>query len=290
MNGSSRQNGFSLTEVMMAAGILAIGFMLVAGSFPVAIKLTAEKTEGSIGAVTANEAFAKIRIYYVNSVNLYSDRQRPFSRFLLADDYGLTEWQLDRLLLAESCYPSTNSPIEDVDSGAWDDRLGQGYTWSALLRKTDSGNLQATVFVVRLTEGNSQYKYYIPAQNPDNGEIASDTRDFPSPVPVIRVDDGLPPGQMVTEIEVDKTAPANDELLQGGTMECLSRKAELVDDLTGKIMKVEAKSDPAATTLILELAEPVEEAALGDRFWIIPAEDDSKRYPCVGVYQRTLTF
>jgi prepilin-type N-terminal cleavage/methylation domain-containing protein len=41
MSNSLRNNGFSLTEVLMAAGILAIGFAFIAGMFPVGVKLTA---------------------------------------------------------------------------------------------------------------------------------------------------------------------------------------------------------------------------------------------------------
>ena len=58
MNRRLKNNGFSLTEVLLAAGILVIGFMLIAGTLPVGIKLTAIGTERTIGAVAADEAEA----------------------------------------------------------------------------------------------------------------------------------------------------------------------------------------------------------------------------------------
>ena len=61
-----RHKGFSLVEVMMSAGILAIGFVLIAGAFPVGVKLTALATERTIGMTASSEAFAKIKLYGVD--------------------------------------------------------------------------------------------------------------------------------------------------------------------------------------------------------------------------------
>ena len=65
MYGRCRHNGFSLTEVLLAAGILTVGFILIAGTLPVGVKLTAMGTQRTIGAVAADEAFAKIQLYGV---------------------------------------------------------------------------------------------------------------------------------------------------------------------------------------------------------------------------------
>ncbi len=53
----TRNAGFSLTEVLMAAGILAMGFMMVLTLFPLGLKLTAKQTEATIGTLAAREAF-----------------------------------------------------------------------------------------------------------------------------------------------------------------------------------------------------------------------------------------
>ena len=44
-SGAEKKHGFSLVEVMIATGILAIGFAFIAGVFPVSIKLMGSATE-----------------------------------------------------------------------------------------------------------------------------------------------------------------------------------------------------------------------------------------------------
>ncbi len=56
-------NGFSLVEVLIAIGILAVGRLFVAGTFPVGIYFTAVASEKTTAAVVADEAFAKIQLY-----------------------------------------------------------------------------------------------------------------------------------------------------------------------------------------------------------------------------------
>ena len=55
--------GFSLTEMLIATGIMAIGLVLIATIFPVGVKLTGLSAERSIAAVAADEAFAKIQLH-----------------------------------------------------------------------------------------------------------------------------------------------------------------------------------------------------------------------------------
>jgi len=69
MRSKRKNHGFSLTEVLIAVGILMVGMLMVAGLFPVAIHLTAVSTERTIGAVVADEAFAKMRLYASEPTN-----------------------------------------------------------------------------------------------------------------------------------------------------------------------------------------------------------------------------
>ena len=71
----------------MAAGILAIGFMLIAMVFPVGIKLTASATENTIGVVAYEEAKAKLKIYagYPNTIDFTKFAARP-TRLMLFED------------------------------------------------------------------------------------------------------------------------------------------------------------------------------------------------------------
>ena len=61
--------GFSLTECLLAIGILAVGMLFIAGVFPVGIHFTTVATERTIAAVVADEAFAKIRLYALGEPN-----------------------------------------------------------------------------------------------------------------------------------------------------------------------------------------------------------------------------
>lgn len=50
-----RNSGFSLTEVLIAAGILTIGFMLLLTLFPLGLKLTAKYTEDTLAMLSYSE-------------------------------------------------------------------------------------------------------------------------------------------------------------------------------------------------------------------------------------------
>ena len=63
MRRKRKNDGFSLTEVLMSVGILTVGLIFVAGVFPVGIHFATIATERTIAAVVADEAFAKIRLY-----------------------------------------------------------------------------------------------------------------------------------------------------------------------------------------------------------------------------------
>ncbi len=55
-----RNSGFSLTEVLMAAGILAMGFMMVLTLFPLGLKITAVNTERTMSMLASGEALFNV--------------------------------------------------------------------------------------------------------------------------------------------------------------------------------------------------------------------------------------
>lgn len=134
----AKQNGFSLTEVLMAVGILSIGMMLVATMFPAALYLTTIASERTMAAIVADEAFAKIQLYgleppYPTDVNDYNDISRTTP-----------------IATIEFSYPSA-----DPCGGS------RQYYWSALFKpiSTDPNDgYLVTVFVARKTSPN--HKYY----------------------------------------------------------------------------------------------------------------------------------
>ena len=235
MSGRIRKNGFSLTEVMMAAGILAIGFMLIATVFPVGIKLTTTATERTIAAVAADEAFAKIRLYGVD----FSSPNWPVDPNIECVDFANVVANVTDpcVFNGEFAYPSTNIGNEE-----------KRYYWSALCRYNGDGSFQVTVFVSRKTAAGAKFPYPVDPCNP--------VIDYPKPVPVTFTFTSVGTG-FVNEIQI----PDN---LKG----YVTDDSVLVDTSTGLIMMVLERKD-----INVRLAKPVVEYDLGDVFWVVPPGD-----------------
>lgn len=159
MNYKLRNSGFSLTEVLIAIGILAVGMVFVAGAFPAGIYLTTVATERTIAAVATEEAFAKVKIYGINLNTLSDSSLNDFNSCLPASiNIDPCEFQ----------YPSVNTAAD------------KQYHWSALCRLTENlaanpnPPVQVTVFVCR--KGSPNLKYPDPA--------GSGIVDWPMPVKV----------------------------------------------------------------------------------------------------------
>ena len=254
--------GFSLTEVMMAAGILAIGFMLIATLFPVGVKLISIATERTVAAVTADEAFAKIRIYGMDPCNLAAMATDELYDFAYVSGVVMDP--------CEFLYPSADLPDEQ-----------RSYNWSALCRKIADpcNSVQVTVFISR--------KAGAAAKFPDPANLASDI-DYPKPIRISRFDIDYLPDVFVNEIYIHTDDTELAKYVVEGAM--------IVDNRTGRLMTVLSR-EPVGGVVILEpdhrrliLAEAVEEDSLGDSFWVIPPARGGGRNPCIGVFQRVISF
>ena len=152
-------SGFSLTEVLLAVGTLAVGMIFISGTFLTGIHFSTIATERTIAAVVADEAFAKVEIYGNTRPGwlsgLYSDSCFDFNDVVLPPLY-------------EFAYPS---------KGTFD---GKQYFWSALCRAMYSGPVnrfvQVTVFVSRKTGANTRY--------PDPADPLNLSVPFPRPMEV----------------------------------------------------------------------------------------------------------
>jgi prepilin-type N-terminal cleavage/methylation domain-containing protein len=208
----TKKDAFSLTEVLMAVGILSMGMMLIATMFPVGIYLTGVGTERTMASIVIDEALAKIQLY---DVNLASPK-----------------WAVP---------PDTNStPYEDVSGTAIDPNEfsypsvdpcstnnGQ-YYWSALCRRIDPAGTecQVTIFAARKTGPNHTY--------PDPNDFANPPIDRPR---LIKIDISL--------------GPANNELtiVNAGEEGYINPPTVVVDNATGTIYRVINRS---GTTITIE--------------------------------------
>jgi len=130
MKNYKRHKGFSLTEILLALGTLAIGMVFVGGTFLTGIHLSTVATERTMAAVIADEAFAKVRLYGLDMTdpNFLSSQLARYKA-------------LNPIAEKEFTYPSTDIP------------LNKQYYWSALCRPvvSDPNNrlVQVTVLISR---------------------------------------------------------------------------------------------------------------------------------------------
>ena len=139
MKKRRQYRGFSLAEVLLAVGTLAIGMIFISGTFLTGIHFSTISTERTIAAVVAEEAFAKVRLYGINMTdpNFAVNQQISFESLnLIADD--------------EFAYPSTKT------------LTGKHYYWSVLCRPvySDPANrpVQVTVFISRKVGSSITYQ------------------------------------------------------------------------------------------------------------------------------------
>jgi prepilin-type N-terminal cleavage/methylation domain-containing protein len=268
----SSNNGFSLTEVLLAVGIITVGMLFIAGVFPVGIYFTTIATERTIAAVVADEAFAKVRLYAIAD---------PCS---LGDDIKVSQLRVDQLIdfdnIAninpfEFAYPS--DPNMDIS-------LKQ-YYWSALCRRVDldpnSRLVQVTVFVCRkIGTGSRYWRRDAPAPPPPPPPPVLIT--VSSPVPVwINVSQSV--GFNPDTLLVSDADPAD------GISEItfINDGYTIVDNVTGRIYRVLERDADVPDTIILDrpwLGGPT------GAVWVVPPPIGGGRYPCIAIYQRVIRF
>ena len=256
MKRRSRQKGFSLTEALLAAAILAVGLAMIAMVFPVGVKLASQSAERTIGTVAADEAFAKIQLYKLNS---FSDPDWPADTNSSVDCFRVSAVQVPD---EEKFYPSAPTVEE------------KRYCWSALCRRTEPNTVQITVFVCRTTGQGGRYYDMGHTEEPQQAN-----NDNPWPVPVkLNVDfNSSIPRQLALGLNPDFD-PAST------VQRFVSEGCRIVDDATGNIYYVMERKNSLIT-----LSDNWQGAAAG-RIWVVPPGVGSSRYPCVGVFQREISF
>jgi prepilin-type N-terminal cleavage/methylation domain-containing protein len=262
MSGGRKNNGFSLTEILIAVGILAVGMVFIAGVFPAGIYFTTVATERTIAAVVADEAFAKIRIYGINL-------SPPLSINSLCDFNDVKSGTVNdpNIFL----YPSTNT-VPDKQ-----------YCWSALFRRVapDPNHLvQVTVFVCRKVNPNLQYL------KPPNG--SGSPVDWPAP---LKIGVGYAaPADPAQSNKLRITALSERTFINDGYT--------IVDDATGRIYRVlERLKNPDDDIILLDRGwDASSPGGNPNTVWVVPPPVIGNppvthgRRPCIAVYQKVVRF
>lgn len=262
MAKNRRQDGFSLTETLLAVGTLAIGLMFIAGTFLTGVYFSSTSTERTIGAVAADEALAKMRIYGLdpNHASLKTDGFVPYE-------------QLVTIPAEEYLYPSTR------------EESTRQYSWAALCRRMSAGSrlVQCTVFISRQTAGATYWARKTGAEAP---QLGTPNPDLPRPVRVNLVEDA----NVANAAEVLlRDAVPNDGIDE---LAFVNDGCFLVDDKTGQIYHVLERyaSQPDKIRLDRPWAGGALDAPAGGWAWVVPPAVSGGRNPVVAVYQDVVRF
>lgn len=256
MNKKQRHCGFSLTEVLIAVGILSVGMIFVAGVFPAGIYFTTVATERTVAAVVADEAFAKIKLYDIAPNKLSESELRNFNDVLPATI---------SIEPNEFTYPSANISAE------------KQYFWSALCRRAGSDPnrlVQVTVFISRKVSPNLEYL--------DSGGGRIDR-----PVPVnINVDEVPGPGH-------DNELKIRDSNRKTFINDGYTIVDDATGRIYRVLERYRNKTDTILLNRVWDASYP---GGTPDKVWVVPPPVTGSppvphgRYPCIAVYQKAIRF
>ena len=256
--------GFSLTEVLLAVGTLAVGMIFISGTFLTGIHFSTIATERTIAAVVADEAFAKVRIYGSDDPN-WLTRLSINSCTDFKDANDVINGIIVPLVRDPNvfAYPSVNTFIE------------KQYYWSALCRPVypdpDNRLAQVTVFVSRKIGANTRYRNPVEPLNP--------AITYPYPRLINVGVSGALGSNVLTILD-----PSNQTFINGGYT--------IVENMTGQIFRVLARDADLPNTI--QLDRPLPGSPIGTNWtgsvWVIPPPVSGGRYPCIGVYQKVIRF
>ncbi len=312
----------------MAAGILAVGFMLVAATFPVGTKLTVLTTERTVAGMAANEAIVKIQLYGIDTAKLSADEMVLFSAEILdpvkrlelfdqvdtiatANGWGFTynrnnENDLNEVVQPtldhEQFYPSVEKAFYQGLHDLYptkavyveDEQIEQRYWWSALCRRdaAEPGRVHVTVFVNRKT-GDVQY----PDWRETNPFFPDSLIAWPVPyrVEASQVQASDKSDEIVVTVDFDGEVSlfgVDSELILEAAAGANSRMGQrfIVTDLVR-----DTSASPMTVTLVVRKADDPGWSGWGPGenfgFWVTPvATSGSRRYPCIKVLETSLWF
>ena len=259
---------FSLTEVLIAMGILAVAMVFIAGLFPTAIYFSTVATERTIAAAAADEAFAKIRLYGIKfNAAAWPDINDPavYNHCVDYNDVSPNDVSPIKVNPEEFLYPSI--VYESVNEGK--------YFWSALCRRLSPDltkrNVQVTVFVTR--KAGLSTKYY--RLDPISKQILPDGL-WPVPVPIV-----VQAAQGNVQVRINDRS--QHSFINAGST--------IVDGLTGSIYRVLRRNGNGLDPEVVVLERPwLGDSRIDAQIWVVPPPVGGGRYPGIAVYQKVLRF
>jgi prepilin-type N-terminal cleavage/methylation domain-containing protein len=257
--------GFSLTEVLLAVGILAVGMLFIAGVFPVSIYFTTVATERTIAATVADEAFATIKLYGINLADL-STKTNPLG--IPTVPQVLVDCQL-------TSYGSI-LPENEYAYPAGGDLYHKPYYWSAVYRMVGSNEVQVTLFVCRKTGWEQQYRIR-DCSLPQN--LGQWYRPVAFPLKITASPSGRP-----DEIAISDFNPGDGI----NEISFVNDGYTILDGFSGRIQRVLQRQMPPNDN-VLRLDSDWQGGSPG-LIWVVPPPVNGGRYPCIGVYQKVMRF
>jgi Tfp pilus assembly protein PilV len=261
MGKLKRNYGFSLTEVLLSVGILSVGMIFIAGVFPVGIHYTTVATERTKAAIVADEAFAKIKLYAVDSDDDFDPNKLEHNELIDFNDIDAFP-ATKEITVSEFVYPSTGTDVSQ-----------KHYYWSALCRLTEEYDkdlnpnppVQVTVFVSRKVSPNLRYP----------GASGLGQSAVPRPV---KVDVDEVPNRNA-ELEIEKFI--QKRFINDGYT--------IVDDETGRIYRVLKRYASDDRKILLD-RDWNDDAGDPETVWVVPPPVNGGRGPCIAVYQKVIRF
>ena len=284
MKNNRHNKAFTLVEVMLAAAILVIGLMLVAGAFPVGIKLTAISTERVIGSLVSQEASSKIYLYgdpndqgQTPPFGIEFDVPAVFPSDTIVNFETVLRQPFDP---AEFWYPSTD---------VLQDKL---YHWSALVKRDFplDTDIDAVIFVSRISNVGAKYP------NPYNLNNPLDTITVPKPIAVPVVFPDTADDNKIVIVN-DNMTGFDERILalqipDGAVLVMLDADSIANDVMILNVLDV--NRDPSDTSQwgygTITLTKPADSKKINTNFWVIPSATGSSRNPCIAVYPHTFIF
>jgi prepilin-type N-terminal cleavage/methylation domain-containing protein len=254
MKSVAKNNGFSLTEVLMAVGILSVGIMLVATMFPVALYLTTVASEKTMASIVADQAFAKMRLYGIKGMKettIFNTYWTDMNDVIAADEYT---------------YPSSD--------GTWQ------YCWVPLCKKLndDPCDMQYLVKLYIARKTNPNQRFY------SNGILStSQTTDRPIPINVKVVYNISKPKQL-------KILKSNGPIAEYINP---PPSTAIVDNVSGRIFRIVSRDSADADTVILDRSWD-SDIGVPNEVWLLPAAEikgePAGKNPDIEIYQKIIDF